>query len=497
MPNVDPNPPASNFDTEGVQGQEGTAPVGTAAEVDQRDTTVFGGGAGTDPHPTIDNQPVFGRYTTYNNDEIDTADVTSDTTSAGVNNDAFPEAPVNTDLDATIPTTNVDQPLGVEPTNNVYVAPNFAGAPLTTFDSTRTNDIQASSGNGPRIRTLDLDGTTETAFIGGGFGSVPVIDPSTPNAPSDVYVQAGPRSVRVTWQSANDVPGAPVRNYIIFDNNGGTFRADRDGGSWYKGTDIEAEPSIPIRVQVAAVNDNGVSVKSDWSSYVTPWNEDENDNYEPGGYYWRNIKEGIWTPYGELKPGTGSPSKVRNLRVTSVEDETVNLAWDAPNTWGGDDPWIYVILVVIDGVIVDGDDVNSSTTTYSWSGLTNDTEYEFVVFAVNDSEIDGPYEIVSGTPRNSVPDAPLDVRAFRSGSGSVHVTWTNASDGGNVITDSHVYVYKGLEEIDDITTGETDGAIGYTVTGLDSEVTYVFRVTTVNTLGESDKSGASDPVVVA
>ena len=491
-------------DTENASGIDGTAGEGdVSAEVSNADTTIFGGGAGTDPHPTLDQQPVFGRYTDGNGDEINTADVTSDTTSAGVNNEFDEAETTNTDISGTIPTTNVDQPLGVTPTDNVYVVP-AQGAPGSTFDTTRSDQI-ASSGIAPIPTTYNYSETVETSQIGTGYGAVPVLNDNVPDAPDEVWINDASRGVRAFWTPSPDPENAPIRGYIIelsevFDEAtpsfvSGTYRASRN--EFFFGKFLDALPNVDVRVRVYAINDNGTSEPSSWSSTAQGWNPDENDSNKPGGYTDENERAGIVDPYGNLLPGTGAPSAPTNLATTYLGNGEIDLAWTAPTYSGGSSLDFYVVFLVNE---TEGWwDTWTTSNTYKLMDydFPIDCTYSALVFAINDDGLDSPVsnEIVFYLPEDAAPKAPIDVAGVTgSGVGEVDLTWDLDQTGGSAITDYIVTPYlNGVTAEATQSTGNDDQLL--TLTGLTPAASYTFTVAAVNAEGTSAQSEPSAAVI--
>ena len=124
--------------------------------------------------------------------------------------------------------------------------------------------------------------------------------------------------------------------------------------------------------------------------------------------------------------------------------------------------------VYVDGVLKES---GIYDTTYTVTGLTNGTEYGFVVSAVSSTDNEGDKsDVVTATPVKPAapevtPDAPAGLKAA-AGDGQVELTW-NKSENAKSYT-----VYQDGKAIK---TGLTDTK--FTVTGLTNGTKYTFTVT--------------------
>ena len=92
-----------------------------------------------------------------------------------------------------------------------------------------------------------------------------------------------------------------------------------------------------------------------------------------------------------------------------------------------------------------------------------------------------------GGPRQTVPDAPINLMAEAT-DGAVTLTWAaSEDDGGSAITD---YEYRIDRRNPWISIGSTN--ITHTVTGLDNGTEYVFEVRAVNRIGKSFSSNRAE-----
>ncbi len=98
---------------------------------------------------------------------------------------------------------------------------------------------------------------------------------------------------------------------------------------------------------------------------------------------------------------------------------------------------------------------------------------------------------LTGNPHDPIPDAPTNVQAVTSGSGSVRVSWTApAFDGGGAGISSYDIVSSPGGVHHSFNGTQTQELI----TGLDPRTVYTFTVTAWNSIGGSPASAPSPPV---
>ncbi|HXZ73943.1 MAG TPA: fibronectin type III domain-containing protein [Streptosporangiaceae bacterium] len=180
-------------------------------------------------------------------------------------------------------------------------------------------------------------------------------------------------------------------------------------------------------------------------------------------------------------------------------DQQVTLSWHPPASDGGSPVTGYNVY---QGTSPGGEAstpiatvaATSPTTSYTVPGLVNGTTYYFKVTALNKVD-EGPGAEASAVPA-TVPGPPAGLTAV-PGNGQVTLSWDPpASDGGSPVTGYHLYVRT--------TAGFNGGAplatvpgTAVTVTGLTNGITYYFRVTAVNQVGEVPGAEVRDvPVTV-
>ncbi|NYT12285.1 MAG: choice-of-anchor D domain-containing protein [Methanomassiliicoccales archaeon] len=183
----------------------------------------------------------------------------------------------------------------------------------------------------------------------------------------------------------------------------------------------------------------------------------------------------------------GPPLAPQNPQV-SPGDGYVNLTWDAPSDDGGSpvtgykvyrgtSPGGEVLLVTIGDLLF-----------YNDTAVTNGQIYYYLVSAVN-SVGEGPNSSeIFATPSSSatVPTAPQDLEAER-GNAQVTLSWSvPASDGGATIT--NYSIYRGDSSGSETLLTQIGTALTYVDTGLTNGLTYYYKVSAVNSVGEGPLS---------
>lgn len=488
----DLNAPVVPLDTEAVTGNSEAASAGTASTIEERDTTVVGFGGDPENGPAD-----IGTVLYFGSTDTTSSSVTFDTSASVDNRDA--SELTSTNLTATIPTTNVDQPLGVMPTDNPYVAPALP-APVSIYDTTKTDKV--SGALTPDPDTLDYSGTLETPSIGF-FDHGTLVPQDAPAAP-DVW--SGDRRVYIEWDIIDDPSAeAPVQGYYIRSTRGRTYivpKASADNGP-YMFAVLETEPDVDenesadindlidtrSQFQVAAFNINGTGPMSDLSSRVDAFNAGEDDSPGPSE---ETYNEGVYDPYGNVTWGVpGSPT---NVYATVHGPSSIKVWWTAPPVADRQPVLGFGIRTLVNNVVVDTTYAGSGGSTYKtvW-GLSEGDEYTFKVFAYNtngNGRNSAQTEVV--IPADAAPGAPRNLSAGTgSGIGEVDLEW-NAPwyDGGPNIDDYEITAYLNGHFADSQFVG--DDSTNYTFTGLTPASLYTFKVAAINSIGTGPKSPESN-----
>ncbi|MFC5818593.1 phospholipase A2 [Nonomuraea harbinensis] len=204
-------------------------------------------------------------------------------------------------------------------------------------------------------------------------------------------------------------------------------------------------------------------------------------HYRDVRIYRPRFKEVTWPP--PTPDPAATPGAPTGLRVTATSDGMAQLTWTAPP--GSDlDYWIYRRDVTAGQTHLTRIGAPADTTSYLNAGLEDGHTYTYQVSAVTVGGVEGPpTPVVSIGGRRTAPAAPTGLRATATDTGDVDLTWTAAE------SEVRYRVYQR-----DVTAGETlftevpvddPAATGATLTGLARTHTFEFKVTAVNTVGES------------
>lgn len=184
------------------------------------------------------------------------------------------------------------------------------------------------------------------------------------------------------------------------------------------------------------------------------------------------------------------PDPISDLIATPGNGQVL-LTWTAPFDNGSTIKSYKVILWQTGtDVFTIYPNIASTTTEATASGLKNGVSYSFKVVAINAGG-DGPdSNIVSATPSGNpspfVPDKITDLNVVR-GDGKVNLTWTPPFDNGAKITSYKIHYWELDTEKLNIKT-VTGDAKGAQITGLTNQVSYIFKVIAINSVGHGPDS---------
>ena len=289
--------------------------------------------------------------------------------------------------------------------------------------------------------------------------SVSATPRTTPGAPTALTATFGPASAALTWTAPTSNGGAAITDYTIQYKaaTSSTWLTFSDGVSGStSGTVTGLTNGVAYNFQVAAVNAAGAGTYSSTSS-ATP---------------------------------LATPDAPRSLGTT-YGDGQVSLAWTVPSGDGGTVITDYVIKyreVGTSGWSTFNDGVGTGTTTVV-TGLTNGTEYDFRVLAVN-ARGDGSPADTTAIPM-TLPGIPRTVTAT-PGVESITLTWLAPADNGGAAILDYLIEYRTVGSSTWITyVDAVSNATSAILTSLSSGSTYEFRVTAENSVGQGLQSSTA------
>uniref|UniRef100_A0A672NYL1 Titin n=1 Tax=Sinocyclocheilus grahami TaxID=75366 RepID=A0A672NYL1_SINGR len=193
-----------------------------------------------------------------------------------------------------------------------------------------------------------------------------------------------------------------------------------------------------------------------------------------------------------------TPAAPTNVEITSVTSEEMRLTWAKPASDGGSEILGYVIerrdKSGLHWVRVNRDIVKDLTAVIS--KVRRGCEYEFRVYAENAAGLSlasDPSPSARAEDELLVPSPPTKPKILDHTKNSITIAWKKPlSDGGAQILGYSVE-YKKSEDEEWIVAIQMTKSNEFTVSGLTTDVEYVFAVKAVNKLGVSEQSPVSEP----
>uniref|UniRef100_A0A8B9H2H3 Titin n=1 Tax=Astyanax mexicanus TaxID=7994 RepID=A0A8B9H2H3_ASTMX len=130
--------------------------------------------------------------------------------------------------------------------------------------------------------------------------------------------------------------------------------------------------------------------------------------------------------------------------------------------------------------------------------LTEDVEYEFRVYAVNDAGVSNPSNIsmpIKCAEPTEEPDGPSIINVTDTTNTSVSLEWTRPGyDGGMEVQGYIIEMCKATEEEWRRINEDLCTVTKYTATGLETGAEYKFRIIAINAIGKGKPKEISEPV---
>jgi len=264
---------------------------------------------------------------------------------------------------------------------------------------------------------------------------------TVPSAPQNFRATSGNGRVTLNWTAPSNNGGATITRYQVSRDNGTTW-VNASGMTSHTFTGLTNGTLYNFRVR--AVNSAGA---------------------------------------GAFASVTGMPVTVPftplNFSVTPGNRQ-VRLNWSAPSSNGGSAITRYQVSRDNGTTWVNA----SSTTTHTFTGLVNGTNYIFRVRAVN-AVGGGSAATITASPTAiiTVPTLPRALTAT-PGNGSVRISWVvPANNGGSAITRYQVSQNNG------VSWANASSMTSHTFTNLTNGTNYTFRVRAINSVGASLSAG--------
>ncbi len=325
-------------------------------------------------------------------------------------------------------------------------APSFT-APEVSSDTDYTLTLTVSDGS--------ASGTDTVVITVRNVTPLPTPPPAVPANLTAAAVTTD--SVTLTWDDPGDdaITGYKILSRILSpETTLGVLVADT-GSAENTHTVSGLEPNTAYAFRIIALSDRG---ESDTSYFVNARTE-------------------------RVPP----PAAPTNLTATAVTADSVTLAWDDP----GDDAITgYKILSRIPSPETDLSvlvaDTGSAKNTYTVSGLEPNTKYAFRIIALSDhGESKISYFASIRTERVPPPAVPTNLTAAAVTADSVTLTWDDPGD--DAITGYKILSRIPSPETDlSVLVADTGSAKNtYTVSGLEPNTKYAFRIIALSDHGES------------
>ena len=385
----------------------------------------------------------------------------------GSGDESVPSQPV-------MPATQADAPTGLsalagdEIVELQWTAPESdGGAPITHYeyqqdfgawistDSAETKFLVTGLTNDQEY-TFRVRAVNDAGFASAPSNSAsvtPTADPAPPDAPTDLVARPGHESVRLSWNQA----GAIVTDYEYELDGSGVWISTGSTDKSYTVSGLDNRQLY--RFKVRGVNGDG---------------------------------NGPASAEAQATPNAQPPDPPTDLKAVAGDGQ-VTLTWTAPKSDGGTAITHYQYEQ--NGNWHSTVPRDSTDTTYTVTGLTNQRTYRFRVQAFNESQAgpSRPSNVAEARPTGPTPpDAPTILSAV-AGDARVELSWTApVSDGGFRITG---YEYEQNGSGDWVPTRST--ATSRTLRGLENGREYTFRVRAINRLGSGAASDPSQPVTPA
>ena len=339
-----------------------------------------------------------------------------------------------------------------------------------------------------------------------------------------VAIAISPTSIELSWNAPTQTYGQNIQGYTIKQEIApGVYSkiADTIGSEInYIVSDLKTDESYSFVVSTNYLR--GSSDVSETATATLSSSSTSNNSHDDGGD----------TPNSVVP--TGVPDSPIDLNVQPVLSTQIDLSWTAPENDSNDNDSItgYKIEVRTTNdssysTVIE--DTENTDTTYSHTGLIPNTTYIYRVYAINDigtsepssenlantlitdpnEESDSSSQDDNNNDANTtsssstnVPSSPVDLQAIPISQNRINLSWSMPIDSGD--GSSPLLGYK----IESKTSEESDYSIlvtntgnasitSYSHTGLTAGLTYQYRVSAINSFGESMSSDMVEATIIS
>ena len=346
------------------------------------------------------------------------------------------------------------------------------GTTTTTYSQT---GLFAGTTRHYRVSAINALGSTGAASSTAN-ATTDAATPTVPGAPTGLSATAdGTSTIDLDWTAPTDNGGSDITGYRIeVSSNGSSGWSNREANTnststTYAHTGLSAGDTRHYRV--SAINSVGTG---DASSTANATTDDA---------------------------ATTVPGAPTGLSATADGTSTIDLDWTAPTDNGGSDITGYRIEVSPNGTSSSWSDLvantNSTSTSYSHTGLSAGTTRHYRVSAINSVGTGAASRTANATTDDAattVPDAPTGLSATADGTSTIDLDWTAPSDdGGASITGYRIEVSpNGTSSWTNRVANTGTTTTTYSHTGLSAGTTRHYRVSAINANGTGAASNTAN-----
>ena len=345
-------------------------------------------------------------------------------------------------------------------TNSTTTTYSHTGLAAGTMRHYRVSAINA---NGTGTASNVADATTDDTAT------------TVPGAPTSLTATAsGSTGIDLSWTAPADDGGSDITGYRIEVSPNGTSSwndlvANTGSTTTYSHTGLDAGDTRHYRV--SAINSVGTGAAS-------------------------NVADATTDAAAPTVPGAPT-----GLTATASGTSTINLSWDAPSNDGGASISGYRIEVSSNGGTSWSNreaNTNTTTTTYSHTGLDAGTTRHYRVSAINSVGTGTASSTANATTdaaAPTVPGAPTGLTATASGTSTIDLTWNAPSDDGDAsITGYKIEVSPNgsSSSWSDLVANTNNTTTTYAHTGLSAGTTRHYRVSAINSVGTGAASSTAN-----